>query len=73
MTQVFIVLGKVGTNDHLADEVIYVYAFTDPDEAMEFVELAQAHEGDVDSWEIVNETIGTAKDVYYRHRKWVEE
>ncbi len=73
MTQAFIVLGKIGTNDHHADEVSYVYAFTDPDEAMEFVELAQAHKDDVDSWEILTETIGTAKDVYYRHRKWVEE
>ena len=44
MTQVFIVLGKIGTNDHHAEETVYVYAFTDPDEAMEFVELAQAHE-----------------------------
>ena len=73
--QVFIVLGKTDTHKWGVDTeaVSYVYAFTDPDEAMEFVELAQAHKDDVDSWEIVTETVGTAKDIYYRHRKWVEE
>ena len=75
MTQVFIVLGKTDTHEWGVDteKVSYVYAFTDPDEAMEFVELAQAHKDDVDSWEILTETVGTAKDIYYRHRKWVEE
>jgi hypothetical protein len=67
MTQVFLAIGKT---DH---DCTYIYAFTDPDEAMEFVELAQAHKDDVDSWEILTETVGTAKDIYYRHRKWVEE
>jgi hypothetical protein len=75
MTQIFIAVGKTDTHEWgvSTEKVSYVYAFTDPDEAMEFVELAQAHKDDVDSWEILTETAGTAKDVYYRHRKWVEE
>jgi hypothetical protein len=69
MTQVFVVVGECA--DHACS---YVYAFTDPDEAMEFVELVQAHDDDaVTHWDIVTETVGTAKDIYYRHRKWVEE
>jgi len=69
MTQVFIAVGECA--DYACS---YVYAFTDPDEAMQFVEWAQAHDDDaVTHWDILTETFGTAKSTYDRHRKWVEE
>ena len=68
MSQVFIVVGECA--DYACS---YVYAFTDPDEAMQFVEWAQAHDDDVDRWEILTETVRSARQTYDRHRKWVEE
>jgi hypothetical protein len=67
MTQVFTVMGWV------RDYPNYLYAFTDPDEAMQFVEWAQEHDDDVDRWEIITETVRSARQTYDTHRKWVEE
>jgi len=65
--QVFLATGWNG------DYPQYFYPFTDPDEAMQFVELAQAHVDDVDRWEIITETVRTARQTYDAHRAWVEE
>lgn len=65
--QVFCVCGWLG------DTTPYIYLFDDPDEAMQFVEYAQAHDDDVDRWEIVTETVRSARQVYDNHRKFVEE
>ena len=65
--QVFMVYGWLGDYPH------YVYPFTDPDEAMQFVTLAQAHFDDVDRWEIITETVRPARQTYDAHRAWVEE
>jgi hypothetical protein len=74
--QVFIAIGWREGVSFGADysELLYVYAFTDPDQAMAFVEKAQGHTDDaVTRWEIVTETVATAQDTYARHRAWVEE
>ena len=64
--QVFMAYGWLGDYPH------YVYPFTDPDEAMQFVEFAAAHSDDVDHWEILTETVRTARQTYELHRTWVE-
>jgi hypothetical protein len=73
--QVFIVLGYIATQAEGSDfeDVTYVYAFTHPDEAMEFIEMAQQHNDDVDRWELLSETVQSAADTYARHRAWVAE
>lgn len=72
--QVFIAIGYVETQSGGSDfeDVRYVYPFTDPDEAMLFVEYASEHKDDVDRWEIVTETVRSARTTYDNHRKWVE-
>ena len=65
--QVFIATGWNG------DYPAYYYAFTDLDEAIQFVKYARAHTDDVDRWEILTETVRPAKETYDIHRKWVEE
>ena len=65
--QVFLAYGWLGDYPH------YVYPFTDPDEAMQFVEWVQEHNDDVDRWEIITETVRNAQDTYDAHRAWVEE
>lgn len=67
MTQVFLACGCLGDYPH------YVYPFTDPDEAMLFVEWAQEHTDDVDRWEIITSTVRSARQTYDAHRAWVEE
>jgi hypothetical protein len=65
--QVFLAYGWLGDYPH------YVYAFDDPDEAMQFVEWVQEHNDDVDRWEIITETVRSARQTYDAHRAWVEE
>ncbi len=65
--QVFCACGWLG------DTTPYIYLFTDPDEAMQFVEWASEHDDDVDRWEIVTETVRSARTTYDNHRKWVGE
>ena len=65
--QVFLAYGWLGDYPH------YVYPFTDPDEAMQFVEWAMQHNDDVDRWEIITETVRSAPDTYDAHRAWVED
>lgn len=74
--QVFIAIGyeSVQADGSDFDDVRYLYAFDDPDEAMQFVEWAQSHNDDaVDRWEIVTEVMRTAKGAYDTHRAWVED
>lgn len=69
MKQVFIAFGNCP--DHGAQ---YFYAFDDPDEAMLFVEKAEAHDDDaVNDWTIITLTNKTAEGAYAEHRAWVEE
>ena len=65
--QVFLAYGWHG------DYPAYVYPFDDPGEAMQFVEWAQDHNDDVDYWEIITETVRTARATYDAHRRWVED
>lgn len=73
--QLFIAVGYVETQSFGSsfEDARYVYPFTDPDEAMQFVEYASQHKDDVDRWEIVTETASDAKATYNRHRAWVED
>jgi hypothetical protein len=66
MRQVFMVYGWLRDFPH------YVYPFTDPDEAMEFVDLVSAYDSDY-RWEIITETVRPAQQTYDLHRAWVEE
>jgi hypothetical protein len=74
MGQVFIVVGYTTYTSfgQQSEEVHYIYPFTDPDEAMEFVSLARKHNDDVDRWEIVTETARTAQETYDAHRAWIK-
>lgn len=64
--QVFMAYGWLG------DYPRYVYPFTDPDEAMQFVEWVSAYDSDY-HWEIITETVRPAQQTYDMHCAWVEE
>lgn len=53
----------------------YIYAFSDCDEAMEFVEQVSQHKDDgVEDWEIITDPFYvSAADAYNNHRQWVDQ
>lgn len=67
--QVFIAVGRC--EDH---DATYYYAFTDPDQAMDFVERAMGHKDDaVTGWTIVTMTTQSADEAYQFHRDWIND
>jgi len=69
MEQVFIAVGECA--EHACT---YVYVFTNPDAAMDFVSLAKQHDDDaVTHWDILTERPRTAREAYAAHRAWIEE
>lgn len=68
MEQIFVAVGQCPAHD-----CTYVYTFTNPDAAIDFVALAKQHDDDaVTRWDIITERPRTALEAYAAHRAWVE-
>ena len=66
--QVFLAVGQCADHD-----ATYYYTFTDPDQAIEFVDRASGHKDDaVTGWTIVTLTAQSSAEAYKEHRDWVE-
>lgn len=66
--QVFLAVGQCADHD-----ATYYYTFTDPDQAIEFVDRVKKHEDDaVTGWSIVTLSAQSADEAYQEHRDWVE-